>query len=87
VLLAALLRASGIPARVVAGLLYVNENKDIFITAWVSAYTGTWIFADLSHDCFPAWRDRIPLVLDDDGDKIHRHARVIGRTSVTYVKR
>jgi hypothetical protein len=87
VLLAALLRSPGIPARVVAGLLYVVADKGYYYHAWVMAYTGSWIFADPSHDCFPAWRDRIPLVLDDDGTKLTALARVIGRTSVAYVKR
>ena len=87
VLLAALLRASNVPARVVAGLLYVKENGGYFYHAWVMAYTGKWVFADPSHNCFPAYRDRIPLVIDDDGTQLVALAKVIGRTNVTYVEK
>jgi transglutaminase-like putative cysteine protease len=87
VLLAALLRASGIPARIVEGLVYVAAEQGYYYHAWVMAYAGGWIFADPSHDSFPAWRDRVPLVFDDDGTRLTALARVIGRVSVRYVTR
>jgi hypothetical protein len=86
VLLAALLRAAGIPARVVLGLLYVGSKKGYYYHAWVTAYTGTWIFADPSHDCFPANHDRVPLVIDDDGTRIMSMAKVIGRIRIEHVE-
>lgn len=86
VLLAALLRAAGIPARVVLGVLYVASKKGYYYHAWVMAYTGTWIFADPSHDCFPANKDRIPLVIDDDGTRMVSVAKVIGRIRIEHVK-
>ena len=85
VLLAALLRAAGIPARVVFGVLYVARNKGYYYHAWVTANTGSWIFADPSHDCFPAGADRIPLVIDDDGTRAISIAKVMGRITISHV--
>ncbi len=87
VLLAALLRASDIPARVVAGLLYVKQMQGYMYHAWVMSYSGEWIFADPSHDCFPAYQDRIPLLVDDDGTRLIELAKVIGRINISYIKK
>lgn len=87
VLLAALLRAAGIPARVVLGLVYMESGKGYYYHAWVSAYTGKWIFADPSHGLFPADRDRIPLIIDDTGEKTLQLSRLIGRVRVEYKRR
>lgn len=84
VLLAALLRAAGIPARVVMGLVYMESGKGYYYHAWVSAYTGKWIFTDPSHGVFPAERDRIPLMIDDTGEKTLQLSRLIGRIRVEY---
>ncbi|MBN1761071.1 MAG: transglutaminase domain-containing protein [Chitinispirillaceae bacterium] len=85
VLLAALLRAAGIPARVVLGVLYVAPKRGYYYHAWVMAYTGSWVFADPSHDSFPANSDRVPLVIDDDGTRMISVAKVIGRISIAHV--
>lgn len=88
VLLAALLRAAGVPARVVLGLLYVAPKKGYYYHAWVVAYAGgNWIFADPSHDAFPACNDRIPLMIDDTGEKMLRLGGVVGRVKVFYKKK
>jgi transglutaminase-like putative cysteine protease len=87
VLLAALLRAAGIPARVVMGLVYMESGKGYYYHAWVSAYTGKWIFADPSHGMFPAGRDRIPLVIDDAGEKTLQLSRLFGKIKVGYKQR
>ncbi len=85
VLLAALLRAAGIPARVVLGVLYVDSKKGYYYHAWVMAYTGSWIFTDPSHDIFPASADRVPLVFDDDGRHMISVAKLIGRIAIDHV--
>lgn len=85
VLLAALLRASGIPARVVLGLLYSKRKKGYFYHAWVMCYIGSWIFADPSHNEFPAYANRIPLSIDDDGTNLAPVSRIVGRISVAHV--
>ncbi len=87
VLLAALLRAAGIPARVVMGLVYMESGKGYYYHVWVSAYTGKWIFADPSNGVFPADRDRIPLMIDDTGEKTLQLSRFIGRIRVDYKER
>lgn len=87
VLLAALLRAAGIPARVVMGLVYMESGKGYYYHAWVSAYTGKWVFSDPSHGLFPADRDRIPLMIDDAGEKSLQLSRLIGRIRVEYRQR
>lgn len=49
VLLAALLRAAGIPSKVVVGLIYTDTPKDAFVYhMWVKAYIGKWINLDPS---------------------------------------
>jgi hypothetical protein len=86
VLLAALLRASGIPARVVFGLIYMPEKKGYYYHAWVMAYNNIeWIFADPAFGVFPAGRDRVPLMIDDSGEKMVQLVRVIGRLTVSYI--
>lgn len=85
VLLAALLRAAGIAARVVLGLLYVPSKKGYYYHAWVMAYTGSWIFADPSHDCFPAFQHRVPLLIDDNGSRMVVLGTIIGRLSIDHI--
>lgn len=85
VLLAALLRASRIPARVVYGLVYVPAKKAWLYHVWVMAFAGGWIFADPSHGDFPACRDRLPLVIDDTGEQIVFLSSMIERVDITYV--
>lgn len=51
-LLTALLRASGIPARISVGLVY-NQNKFLY-HAWTEAYTGQWVSMDATLAQMPA---------------------------------
>ena len=86
VLLAALLRASGIPARVVFGMVYMPQQKGYFYHAWVLAFDGNkWIFSDPAFGVFPANKDRLPLLIDDSGEKMISLARVIGRLKIDYI--
>jgi hypothetical protein len=87
VLLAALLRASGVPARVVLGLVYMNSKGGYFYHAWVMAYVGEWVFADPSHGVFPAVSERVPLLIDDAGDRILELSKHIGRVKVEHRNR
>ncbi len=49
VLLASLLRAAGIPAKIVVGLVYTNDPADAFVYhMWVKAFVGKWINLDPS---------------------------------------
>lgn len=85
VLLAALLRSAGIPARVVLGLYYVPAKKTYGGHAWVMVWTGTWVFADPAFGVFPACKDRVPLVLDDSGRNAVNLIRLLGRIKIEYV--
>lgn len=85
VLLAALLRASGIPARVVLGLVYMESLKGYYGHAWVMAYNGNeWIFADPAHNVFPACHNRIPLLIDDTGQQMIHIVQLLGRISILH---
>jgi len=59
-LLTALLRASGIPARLSIGLVY-NRNK-FFYHAWTEAYVGEWISMDATLNQMPADVSHIRLM-------------------------
>jgi hypothetical protein len=83
VLLAALLRASGIPARVVLGLVYMESLKGFYGHAWVMAFDGSdWIFADPAHNVFPACTNRIPLLIDDTGQQMIQIIKLLGKISI-----
>jgi len=60
VLLTALLRASGIPARLSVGLVY-NRGK-FYYHAWTEAYLGQWISMDATLNQMPADVSHICLV-------------------------
>jgi hypothetical protein len=85
-LLAALLRASGVPARVVLGLLYVEAKKAYFYHAQVIAFAGAWVFADPTWDIFPAYGAFVPLIVDDTGSKALLLSRLIGKIRIEYGK-
>jgi len=85
VLLAALLRASGIPARIVLGLVYLPSEKAYFYHAWVMQYSNGWIFADPALGEFPASANRIPLIIDDTGEKGVLLSKFINRIEITSI--
>jgi transglutaminase-like putative cysteine protease len=87
-LLAALLRAAGIPSRVALGLLYIDSKKAYFYHAQVTAFVGGgWLFADPTWDVFPASGRFVPLIIDDTGTDAMLIARLIGRIRIEYMKR
>ncbi|MBN1600617.1 MAG: transglutaminase domain-containing protein [Chitinispirillaceae bacterium] len=85
VLLAALLRASGVPARVVFGLVYMESLKGYYGHAWVMAFDGKrWIFTDPAHNVFPACYNRIPLLVDDSGQQMIHIIKLLGKVSIVH---
>jgi hypothetical protein len=85
VLLAALLRASGIPARVVLGLVYMESRQGYYGHAWVMAFDGThWIFTDPAHNVFPACVNRVPLLIDDTGQQMIHIIRMLGKIEIEH---
>lgn len=62
VLLTALLRAVGIPARVCAGVVYTTGR--FYYHAWAEAYFGTWVSMDPTLNQMPADATHIKLAQD-----------------------
>ncbi|MBW1722073.1 MAG: lasso peptide biosynthesis protein [Deltaproteobacteria bacterium] len=72
VLLTALLRASGIPSRIVVGLVYARGK--FYYHAWTEAYLGDWITMDATLDQMPADVTHIKLF---EGN-LEQQARITG---------
>lgn|GEM_PF-1128773 len=51
---AALLRAGGIPAKVISGIIYSEDLDGFFFHAWNEVYLGKWIPVDATFGQFPA---------------------------------
>jgi len=60
VLLTALLRAAGIPARECVGIVYANDR--FFYHAWTEAYVGGWVSMDAALNQMPTDATHIKLV-------------------------
>jgi hypothetical protein len=60
VLLTALARAAGIPARVVAGAVYANDG--FYYHAWSELWLGRWVSADAVFDQMPTDATHVKLV-------------------------
>jgi transglutaminase-like putative cysteine protease len=60
VLLAALVRAAGIPCRIEAGLMYLKGR--FYYHAWNLVYLGRWITVDSVYDQIPADVSHIRLI-------------------------
>jgi transglutaminase-like putative cysteine protease len=60
VLLTALLRASGIPARVCVGLVYTRGG--FYYHAWTEGYLGEWVSMDATLNQMPVDATHIKLV-------------------------
>lgn len=72
VLLTALLRAAGIPAKVCAGLVYANGK--FYYHAWTEGYLGRWISMDATLNQMPVDATHIKLV---EGD-LEKQTAIIG---------
>mgnify|MGYP003827052171 CR=1 FL=1 len=82
ILLTALLRAVGIPARISTGLVYTREN--FYYHAWVEVYTGEWITIDPTMNQFPADVSHITL-LRGNIDKQVEIMAVIGKLAIEVI--
>jgi hypothetical protein len=83
VLLAALARAAEIPARVVAGAVYVNDG--FYYHAWTELWLGGWMSADAVFDQLPADATHVKLI--EGGPERHfQLAGVIDRLHFTVVE-
>ena len=82
-LLAALLRAAGIPAKVCVGLVYTRGR--FYYHAWNELYLGTWITADALMGQMPADVTHIKFV-EGALDRQAEMLRVIGRVRLTILE-
>jgi transglutaminase-like putative cysteine protease len=83
VLLTALARAAGVPARVVAGAVYLDDG--FYYHAWTEMWLGTWVSADAVFDQLPADATHVKLV--EGGPERHfQLAGVIDRLAFTVVE-
>jgi hypothetical protein len=74
-LLTALLRASGIPARICIGLVYTRDK--FYYHAWTEAYVGKWVSMDATLNQMPADATHIKL-FEGNLDKQVEIAGLIG---------
>lgn len=81
----ALLRAAGIPARQVTGLVYVPEVEGFAYHAWVEAYTGEWIQMDPTWGEIPVDATHIVLSCGDSWDQVAAIMNSIVSLRITIV--
>ncbi len=83
VLLAALARAAGIPARVVAGVVYADDG--FYYHAWNELWLGRWISADAIFGQMPADATHVKFL--EGGPERHLElADVVGRLQFTKME-
>jgi hypothetical protein len=82
-LLTALLRAVGIPARIVAGLVY--KDGKFYYHAWNEAYLDRWISLDATLNQIPADATHIKLI-DGGIEKQIQIVGMIGNLSLTILE-
>ena len=81
-LYAALARAAGLPARVEAGLVYLNGK--FYYHAWNLVYVGRWVTADSAFGQLPADVTHLRLVTGSANQQLDL-AGVIGRVRIEMV--
>jgi hypothetical protein len=83
VLLAALLRAAGIPAKVCVGLVYTRGR--FYYHAWNEVFLGAWVTADALMGQMPADVTHIKFV-EGDLDRQAEMVRVIGQVKLAVLE-
>ncbi|MDG2308700.1 MAG: transglutaminase-like domain-containing protein [Candidatus Binatia bacterium] len=83
VLLAALARATGIPTRVVAGVVYAEDG--FYYHAWNELWLGRWVSADAIFGQFPADATHVKFL--EGGPERHLElADIVGRLEFTKLE-
>jgi hypothetical protein len=83
VLLVALLRAAGVPARMSIGLVYTQEK--FFYHAWTEAYLGEWVTMDATLNQMPVDATHIKLI-EGNLDKQVELAGLIGNLKLEVLE-
>ncbi len=79
VLVAALVRAAGVPARIVAGLVYVDDG--FYYHAWNEVWLDGWVSADAIFDQMPVDATHVKL-LEGGPERHARLAEIVGRLAL-----
>lgn len=74
----ALARASGIPTKIVSGIVYM-EGKGFLYHAWAESYAGKWIAVDPTFEQIPADATHIKFVEGETFDDISPLVNIIGK--------
>lgn len=82
-LLAALARAAGVPARVASGLVY--QSGRFYYHAWNLLYTGQWVSADAAFGQFPADAAHIRFALGEMGEQMNL-AGMMGKIQISVLE-
>jgi hypothetical protein len=82
VLFTAMARAAGVPTRMVAGVVYLNDR--FYYHAWPEVWLGQWVAVDPTFDQFPADATHIRLVIGGL-DQQTRLVEAIGRLKIKVV--
>jgi hypothetical protein len=82
-LLAALARAAGVPARVASGLVY--QDGRFYYHAWNLLHVGEWVTADAAFGQFPADATHIRFALGEVGEQMDMMG-MIGKIGVEVVE-
>ena len=82
VLLAALCRSAGIPARVAAGLVYLRGR--FYYHAWNELYLNEWVAVDATLGQFPADVTHIKFIEGDMEDQV-KVLNLIGKLKIEVV--
>ncbi len=83
VLLAALCRAAGIPARLCTGIVYLDGH--FYYHAWNEVFLGSWITADATMNQFPADVTHVKFMEGDISNQIDI-IRLIGKLKIEVVE-
>jgi len=81
----ALARASGIPTRVVSGIVYV-EDKGFLYHTWAESYVGYWIAVDPTFGQIPADATHIKLAVGETFNDLSPLINIIGRIRAEIVE-
>ncbi len=82
----ALMRAAGIPARPVAGLVYWPPGDGFGYHAWTEAFVGDWVMMDPSWDEDLINPSHIALTRGNLKDQVSILLRVLGRIEIEVVE-
>jgi hypothetical protein len=86
VLSVALMRAAGIPARPIAGLVYARQGNGFTYHAWTEVFVGGWVMMDPTSGEDLVNPSHIALTRGDLKDQVSILSRVLGKITIEVVE-